>query len=629
MHSFLPFALSLFACAVPVMAAATTEPAVPEVPAVRSAVRERLAPHPRLLMTASAFKALGANTDPRVAALRERVIRLADSYLGRPPMERILEGKRLLGVSREALTRIPTLALAYRLTADPKFLEAARKNLLTIAGFSDWHPEHFLDVAEMTAAASLGYDWLFDDLKPDDRATLRRAILEKGINASYVSPPWWWVNGGNNWNQVCNGGVTLGALAIAEDEPALAERTIERAIHGLPNVMKHYAPDGAYPEGAAYWGYGTTYNCLLVDALQTSLGDDFGISEQPGFLKTADYHLHLVGPTGLNFSYSDGTEKACIDPSAAAFYLAKRRGDPSLLFNELKAFDHLLERPEVSRGHDGADWLLAAWAPGQTHGATPAATSYVGHGITPVATHRTAWTDDATFIAIKGGSPSASHAHMDVGSFCLDANGVRWVSDLGMQDYNSLETKGVDLWNGAQGSQRWQVYRLGVQTHNILSVNGHEQRDSGHAPITRSTANFTVVDTSPVYADVLAAAVRGIVLRPDGSVRLQDEITALPNAAAPVRWAILTHAEVELHGPSATLRSGKHQLQVNVVSPAGATLKIVSTDPPHAYDAPNPDSRLITFEVNLPAGASQTLAVDFTPGPTAPPASPVTPLKAW
>ena len=66
-----------------------------------------------------------------------------------------------------------------------------------------------------------------------------------------------------------------------------------------------------------------------------------------------------------------------------------------------------------------------------------------------------------------------------------------------------------------------------------------------------------------------------------------------------------------------------------MVSPAGATLKIVSTDPPHAYDAPNPDSRLITFEVNLPAGASQTLAVDFTPGPTAPPASPVTPLKAW
>src|SRR5262249_7860854 len=74
-------------------------------------------------------------------------------------------------------------------------------------------------------------------------------------------------------------------------------------------------------------------------------------------------------------------------------------------------------------------------------------------GRVPIAVHRSSWSDpNATFIGLKGGSPSASHGHMDAGSFVLDSDGQRWAVDLGKEDYNAIESRGMDLWNSSQNS---------------------------------------------------------------------------------------------------------------------------------------------------------------------------------
>ena len=52
---------------------------------------------------------------------------------------------------------------------------------MAAAAFEDWHPPHFLDTAEMTNAVAIGYDWLYDVLTPEQRATLKTAIIEKGL----------------------------------------------------------------------------------------------------------------------------------------------------------------------------------------------------------------------------------------------------------------------------------------------------------------------------------------------------------------------------------------------------------------------------------------------------------------
>lgn len=582
-------------------------------------MRENLTPHPRLLIDAKTIDRLKATrADERSAKLRARFFADAKAVLALPPLERKLQGIRLLFVSRDALHRIAVLSLAYRLTGERPYFDAARSNLLTVAGFSDFNPSHFLDVAEMTTALAVGYDWLHADLSEADRATIRAAIVQKGLRASYSEPPQSFIKSGNNWNQVCHGGMTMGALAVAEDEPKLAADVVRRAVDGLPYAMKLYAPDGGYPEGPSYWDYGTTYNTIALAAMRSAVGSDFDLSKQPGFLKTADYHLHLVGPTGRNFSYSDGNEEAGKIPSPAAFYLAALRGDPSLLYNDRRALDAQLAGPApIARGNYNADawlWLVMLWSPTDVSDARPPATHYAAGGITPVATHRSSWDADATFVAVNGGSASSGHAHMDAGGFCLDALGVRWASELGNQKYEGLESRGIKLWDRKQGGDRWGVYRLGPLPHNIITVNGHEPSVDGSGTITRSDERSTVLNLTSLYAADLDKAERQVELLPDRSVRLTDHLRAKPGAAADVRWAMLTRADVKIDSPrTATLTRDGKTLRLTVESPADATLSIGSTDPPHDYDVPNVGTRLVLVHAKLPAGAAGEIRVHFVP----------------
>ena len=78
-----------------------------------------------------------------------------------PPVVHRLIGPRLLDQSRAALRRISTLAGLYRLDGDHRKADRARLEMLAAAAFPDWNPSHFLDVAEMTNALAIGYDWLY------------------------------------------------------------------------------------------------------------------------------------------------------------------------------------------------------------------------------------------------------------------------------------------------------------------------------------------------------------------------------------------------------------------------------------------------------------------------------------
>ena len=97
------------------------------------------------------------------------------------------------------------------MTREEKYLKRAEKELLAVSAFSDWNPSHFLDVAEMTMAAAIGYDWLYSALAESSRTRIKEAILEKGIRPSFNSRHNNWLKAPHNWNQVCNAGMTFGA----------------------------------------------------------------------------------------------------------------------------------------------------------------------------------------------------------------------------------------------------------------------------------------------------------------------------------------------------------------------------------------------------------------------------------
>jgi hypothetical protein len=292
----------------------------------------KLPAHPRLFGREVDFAQIrqAMEKEGDTKAIADRVIAAADELLNASPAERIVEGRRLLAVSRMCLKRSLCLGMAWRLTAKQAYLDRCRRELLAVATFADWNPSHFLDTAEMTLAMAIGYDWLFEHLNEKDRATVRAAIIEKGLNASMAHTDW--VKAGNNWGQVCHGGIVGGALAVMESEPALAAEIVSRAVANVPASIKAYEPNGSYPEGPAYWGYGTTYNVILLAELESALGADFGLSRLPGFAETGQYINLATGPSGRFFNYADGGDGRGAE--IALWWLARRFNRPDWLITQ-------------------------------------------------------------------------------------------------------------------------------------------------------------------------------------------------------------------------------------------------------------------------------------------------------
>ncbi|HKJ67315.1 MAG TPA: DUF4962 domain-containing protein, partial [bacterium] len=372
---------------------------------VRSLIEEAPRDHSRLFIQKGGDAELRGkiDADPLLRKAANHVITIAGALHNVEPVEYRKIGRRLLGVSRTCLKRVNYLALAYRITGDAKYAARAQEEMLAVARFGDWNPSHFLDVAEMTAALAIGYDWLYEALDQEARKEIKQAIIAKGLRTSLEGG--WWVTTENNWNQVCHGGLTLGALSVLEDEPDLAARIIERAVENVPRAMEEYAPDGAYPEGPGYWKYGTTYNVLLISALESVLGTDFGLRESTGFMESADYYLHVTGPAGLFFNYSDSGSRGGVSP--AMHWFAARQQKPSLLWRERQELDLFLaeeHNPETTSNRMFP--FLLVWTDALNDTLMPEALHWNGGGRTPVGIHRSGWeTRDEIFVAVKGGSP--------------------------------------------------------------------------------------------------------------------------------------------------------------------------------------------------------------------------------
>jgi hypothetical protein len=582
---------------------------------------KNIGPHPRLLWPAGTEKEMKARTesDPIAKALYDDIRGQSDLLLTVEPIEQVKIGKRLLDKSRKCLKRVTYLSFMYRMTGQKPYLDRAEKEMLTAAGFSDWNPSHYLDTGEMTAALAIGYDWLYADLSQETRDKIRKALVEKGIQPSFEkNGSNWWVNAPMNWNQVCNGGLTLGALAIAQEEPTLAEDVIRRAVNGVQKAMNVYLPDGAYPEGPGYWGYGTVYNVLMLSAMDTAMGTDFELSRHPGFAKTGDYYLQMTGPTGYFFNYADCGRRGGVNESI--FWLAAHYNQPRVIWNETASLRQykpfLLKNDAAEQGRAFLPMLLI-WSKSFAQPATPKTLCWFGQGENPVAVLRGGWEAEATYLAIKGGTPRASHGHMDVGSFVLDAGGIRWAIDLGSQDYNRLEQMRVRLFDMKQDSDRWKIFRYTNHWHNTLIVDDKLQQVAGFAPMIQFSdqkpAPQAVFDLSDVYQGQLQKAVRGVTL--DGqNVRVQDQWKAGGKETV-VRWSMVTPADVQIDSANkAILKKDNKTLAFEVTCPKETKIATWSTEPRSDWDEPNPGTRIIGFEVTMAADEEIRVTVTMTPG---------------
>jgi len=547
------------------------------------------AEHPRLLASAADFARLKGiiKADPLAEKMAAAVIHKADSILNEPMPEHVLpDGKRLLKTSRNVKEHMETLGLAWQLTGDRKYPERAWKDLDAAGNFPDWNPPHFLDTAEMTRAFGIGLDWMFEAWTPAQREQICQWIIKQGIGpamAGYKNPQT--TNGHqlratHNWGQVTNGGIAVGALAIADLHPREARETLSFALECIQPSLARYAPDGGWNEGYGYYAYGMDYSTGLLSSLQASLGTDFGLSNVTGFSLTPDFATYLEGPCGNFFGFSDcGEGGKKIKSLPFAGWVAMRFG------NTIAAAS---QRDKAGRSPNALGLL---WLPPPVDKAKIAEPARA-KAFTAVSccTLRTKWGDpDAGFVGFKAGNNRANHSHLDIGSFVYDAGGGHWAVDLGADDYNLPEYF---------GKQRWTYYRLRAEGNNTLVVNPDKEPDQSpkaDCPLTlcadRGDACVAVGDISMAYP-ALTSAKRGVRLTNDGSLRVQDELVSGGKDVS-VLWFMHTPAKIEIapDGHSAVLSQGGKILRAELISPADGRFESMEAVP--LPSSPNPERQKI------------------------------------
>lgn len=580
---------------------------------VRNALAD-LPAHPRLHVCGpDGLRALREDASPRACLLRARVVAAANAKLGQPPtvLGKDAADKRLTG-DTAASGIIVLCAAAHAFTDDPRYAARARDEMLSVCAQGankGWVPSHYLGVAEVLRGLAFGYDWLYDTLAPEDRAAIRRAIVDHGFGG--MSGWGGWDANANNWSQVCWQGVTAAALAIYEDEPLRAEALLLRCVKGLLPSTAVYAPNGSYPEGPGYWNYGTRLFCILLDQFEHALGTTFGLYELPGVALTGGYPALMLGPSGKTFNYSDGNEGA---PSfyTSLLYLARKARRPDWARREAAVLDADLRGGTVI-SEENALWALL-W--GDTLDASAEDLTpldwYSGDS-NAVAVFRESRRPHAAFLGVKGGHANANHGHMDVGSFVFDLDGQRWASDLGMQNYASLESLGkdvVDLWNSGQNSTRWSVFRLGNASHNLVVVDGARQQVAARATIVprgEGDVSAAELDLSAVYGSAVCASARRTFTfdRPNRAARVRDVFAGLRSDAA-LRWQMATKAQVDgIDGDTVHLSLGGSRLDVAMTAsvPGAWTVEDLSAGPSW-WDAANPGCSLLVYTAAAPASGA-------------------------
>lgn len=582
--------------------------------------------HPRLMMDDKRMNELGSQrkSDRTLNKLIRDGMNKASKYMKASPIKYQSSGPNMLRAAHEALKRSYALGFAWRATQDKKYLVKLEENLLNLTSFKDWAPDHFLATAEMCHAVGVGYDWGYNGFSESTRKKIRAGLMKNGLNPGLrdmrKKPEVNWVKTEYNWNFVCNGGLVIGALAIAEHEPKVAEEILEFARENLVKTFHTYAPDGAWPEGPGYWSYATHYAVYTLAAMQTALGADFGLSQLDGLGETGQFAVAMTSQNGNLPAFADVEGNASRKGIPVLFWLADFYDLPELATEELEY---------LKVGPSTIQHLI--WYPGkqaQTGARPRPPLDAFFDGKVQLLFMRGGYEKDDIHLAFKAGFNRVHHGHLDLGNFEFEALGVRWARDLGSDNYSL-----PGYWESRPGGRRWGYYRIGSHSHNVLTFGGDQQEVKATSEFSKKKLGGNepagVVTIDGAYPAHLTSQQRGIKLTNNReSALIQDEYTLKKNID--VTWGMTTDAKITLEGSRARLKKDGQELIVQILEPAGAKFRKEACPTKSGQKSNKGYSRLL-MTVPQKSG-SQRIAVELKPvksGKNAPSSSKVKPLSSW
>ena len=501
-----------------------------------------------------------------------------------------------------------------------------------------------MDTSAFLIAAAVGYDWLYDWLGQERRDIIAEAIYKHGLclvqqQFSVQSSGYSYIRSTNNWASVVNAGIIMACMAIGDDyeeyQPVLKD-VFESACMALEYVYSEFAPDGAWFEGPGYSIYTTHYLKYVLSSMETAFGYCLNHDSSKGLDRAPWFLIDMAGPQGWNFMHDTGNH-----PMSGAQLAAE--GQDGLWWGA-----HY-DSPELTVAM--ASFMKQHSIPG---GAQELIQTNFDHLSTPLTSipldnmYRNVeygvlrddyGTGDEMWVSFHGGSNQFGHAHFDAGTFCFDALGERWATDIGADDYNLPE------WGYSHGK----YYVVRAEGHNVPVINPDEEGGQNNTPIISTITEFescdeqggyAILDLSVDYAEEDAKKVlRGFSLM-DGrkSLTIRDEIT-LEKEDSEVYWFMHMEqgTDVSIQGDHAILTKNGKQMRVDFVTNGkNAVLSEMKCEPLPT----SPQGYVGTFDLNdyykklaikTTASGELNITVKLTPldGRTTDFTVDTTPLAQW
>ncbi len=571
--------------------------------------------HPRIIMSNERFAKLkeSVGDDSVTAILLEKLRKEADRHLNESVSQyEIPDGIRLLETSKRIQRRVAALAMAYNIFGDEKYAQRCYAELEAACNFQDWNPRHFLDTAEMSTAFALGYDWLYHWMNDDQRSFIRKNLIEKGLNQvmeDYEDKPrnrtyrWYQDYPGDNWKLVCNGSMSMAALAIGDESDArdIASEVLTYAYKESYSFVRraYSAKDGTYSEGLGYWDYATYYLGLLSSSLISTTGSDYGLADYEGLRKSVDFVRYMSSNTPKSFSFGDDRE-------------SRDTGWTVLLWlaDYYKSYDIASTRIKKIP-NDSFNYLDLLWIEeGKTPDSASDSPTDWGEVGASNASFRNTWDESGTVTALHVGENIYKyHGHYDLGTFYLESNGARFFTDLGNENYE-LEN-------------RQYSYRIRAEGHNTLVINPSQeldQQEGAECLITEFASGneaYAVTDLTAAYEPSGAeSVVRGLKMIKDKEcVVIQDEISL--NSPGEIYWFAHTKGEIALadDGRSAVVTVGSDKMWVGIISDEGKFSVMNAELLPTSLAVPNQtdNSEYRKLSVHLTNTKNATISVACIP----------------
>lgn len=517
------------------------------------------------------------------------------------------ETSHILNISREYLYRLGTLSLAYRLYQDTKYLEAANKAILWVCKFPDWNPPHYLDTAEMATAVAIAYDWLFHSLPDSTKSLAKECLYDRAIslaiNEYETGKSGSWAKRETNWNVVCNAGMTMAALAVAEDYPDENSIILDNVAHYMPNCLKHFAPDGVCYEGPNYWSYTTTYLSIYLKAVADNDNNRGGIVKMPGIKETALYQKRTLSPNGRVFNFGNAANEK---PSTPAFFLFSNIFNiPEVASWNIKELSHLIRN---SKRTNQMFFLELPWinlTESQRDKKLPKLDIYRNEINDIIVFNGNRTKKGAIYMIAKGGQPQKAHQQLDCGTFLIESDGICWTEDIGHDSYSL-----PGFWDYTPKGKRWDYFRNTNMAHNTINIDHKNQHSGGKAYIikhkTSKSKPFVTLDLTSLYKDQATNVTRTFTLKNDYTMETKDCIE-LSNPQSTAYWRAITHAKVEINKNRLHLeKDGKH-FYMKITSPQDATFVSFPATPNTDAERPITNTSIIETGCKFSQGKGEII----------------------